>query len=93
MSAPKAPVRELPPSNWPHLALHQRVRDALAAMPSHFRPDVHITGLSAPNLHTLNTPLGATIEEQATAGDRPARHGPRALPRWARKWGFEGIFR
>lgn len=67
MSAPKAPVRELPPRSWPHYDLYQRVRDALAAMPSHFRPDVHITGLSAPNLHTLNTPLGATIEEQATA--------------------------
>lgn len=36
-------------------------------MPSHFRPDIHITGLSTPNLHTLNTPLGATIEDQAVA--------------------------
>lgn len=67
MSGSTPPVREPPPADWPHLALYQRVRDALAAMPSHFRPDVHIAGLSAPNLHTLNTPLGATIEEQATA--------------------------
>ena len=36
-------------------------------MPSHFAPEIRITGLSTPNLHTLNTPLGATIEEQATA--------------------------
>lgn len=63
---PQPPTRDPPPANWPHLALYQRVRDAIAAMPSHFRPDIHITGLSAPNLHTLNTPLGATIEEQAT---------------------------
>lgn len=67
MSGATPPVRKLPPPEWEHSGLYGRVRDALAAMPSHFRPDVHITGLSAPNLHTLNTPLGATIEEQATA--------------------------
>lgn len=59
------PVRVLPPPDWEHADLYQRVRDAIAAMPSHFKPDIHITGLSTPNLHTLNTPLGATIEDQS----------------------------
>ena len=64
---PAPPKTTLPPPKWPHFELYNLVRDALAAMPSHFRPDIHITGLSTPNLHTLNTPLGATIEEQAVA--------------------------
>lgn len=34
-------------------------------MPAHFRTETFITGIVATDLHTLNTVLGAAIEEQA----------------------------
>lgn len=36
-------------------------------MHSYFKPEIHIVGVNTPDLHTLNTVLGATIEEQAVA--------------------------
>ena len=41
-----------------------RVRDALASLPIHFRTETRISGVNATDLHTLNTVLGATIEEE-----------------------------
>lgn len=64
---PAPPKPRLPPSSWRHKRTYELVWDALAAMPSHFRPEIHITGLNTPDLFTLNTPLGATIEEQAVS--------------------------
>jgi hypothetical protein len=40
---------------------------AMEALPAYFRPDTHIEGINAPDLHTLNSVLGATIEDQAVA--------------------------
>ncbi|MBY0512748.1 MAG: hypothetical protein K2P78_02410 [Gemmataceae bacterium] len=64
---PPAPQRQPPANTWPHYALYERVRDALLAIPTHFRTETYIAGVMATDLHTLNTVLGATIEEQAVA--------------------------
>src|SRR5580658_3324860 len=58
------PERELPEASWEHFALYQSVREAIATMPVYFRTETHISGILATDLHTLNTVLGATIEEQ-----------------------------
>lgn len=67
MTAPSPPSRAVLPSRWPHADLHDRVRDALTALPSYFKPETRISGVSAVDLHTLNTMLGATIENQTVA--------------------------
>lgn len=61
---PSAPVRNLPGASWEHAALYKSVREAIATLPVYFRTETHISGVMATDLHTLNTVLGATIEEQ-----------------------------
>ena len=51
-----------PAAGWPHRNLYDRVIDALHALPSRFRTSLRIAGISATDLFTLNTPLGAAIE-------------------------------
>ncbi|MBU9569692.1 hypothetical protein [Burkholderia multivorans] len=51
-----------PATDWQHRALYDRVLDALHALPSRFRTSLRIAGISATDLFTLNTPLGAAIE-------------------------------
>lgn len=58
------PQRSLPASNSEHFALYQSVREAVASLPIYFRTETHIAGVMATDLHTLNSVLGATIEEQ-----------------------------
>lgn len=58
------PDREPPSEAWQHFALYKNVRDAISALPAYFRTETHIAGIMATDLHTLNTALGATIEEQ-----------------------------
>jgi len=58
------PKRKLPPEDWEHRRLYERVRDAIAALPAYFRTETYISGVMATDLHTLNTVLGATIEDQ-----------------------------
>ena len=58
-----APVRESV-REWEHFELYQDVREAIACLPVYFRTETHISGIMATDLHTLNTVLGATIEEQ-----------------------------
>jgi len=62
--APGAPGRELPAATWEHNDLYKSVREAIASLPIYFRTETHISGIMATDLHTLNTVLGATIEEQ-----------------------------
>lgn len=63
-ATPKPPVRTNGPAkNWKHRALYDRVLDALHALPSRFRTSLRIAGISATDLFTLNTPLGAAIEQ------------------------------
>ena len=52
-----------PPASWPHRQLYDRVLDALHALPARFRTSLRIAGISATDLFTLNTPLGAAIEQ------------------------------
>ncbi len=47
-----------------HYRLYKDVREAIASLPIYFRTETHISGIMATDLHTLNTVLGATIEEQ-----------------------------
>lgn len=58
------PSRELPTAEWEHYELYKAVREAIASLPIYFRTETHISGIMATDLHTLNTVLGATIEEQ-----------------------------
>ena len=62
--APTAPTRELPANDWQHFQLYKDVREAISCLPIYFRTETHISGIMATDLHTLNTVLGATIEEQ-----------------------------
>ncbi|MDE0272225.1 MAG: hypothetical protein OXP11_13580, partial [Gammaproteobacteria bacterium] len=61
---PQPPVRKLPDSDWEHIQLYRNVREAIASLPIYFRTETQISGIMATDLHTLNTVLGATIEEQ-----------------------------
>jgi hypothetical protein len=61
---PVEPSRELPSSQWEHYQLYKAVREAISCLPIYFRTETHISGIAATDLHTLNTVLGATIEEQ-----------------------------
>ena len=63
-AAPATPTRELPENDWEHFRLYRDVREAIACLPIYFRTETHISGIMATDLHTLNTVLGATIEEQ-----------------------------
>lgn len=64
--ASSEPQREPLGERWLELhgGLHGNVRDALTALPAFFRTETMIAGITATDLHTLNTVLGATIEEQ-----------------------------
>ena len=50
-----------------HGRLYADVREAVASLPLHFRTETHIAGIAATDLHTLNTVLGASIEEQVVS--------------------------
>lgn len=56
-----------PAGSWPHYALYRRVLDAVYAIPAHFASRTVIEGIVATDLQTLNTVLGASIEEQVVA--------------------------
>lgn len=53
-----------PPDGWMHKRLWLGVRDALKALPAHFHSDTFIEGVNATDVFTLNSALGATIENQ-----------------------------
>ena len=52
-----------PPNNWPHRPLYDRVLAALHALPSFFTTSLNISGVRVTDLHTLNSALGASIEQ------------------------------
>ena len=62
--APTPPTRKLPDEGWAHHGLYKRVREALLSLPLHFRTQTYIEGISAIDIFTLNSALGATIENQ-----------------------------
>lgn len=53
-----------PPINWVHRELWMGVKNALKALPAHFHSDTFIEGVNATDVFTLNSALGATIENQ-----------------------------
>jgi len=61
---PVAPSRALPEPGDDNYQLYKDVREAISSLPIYFRTETHISGIMATDLHTLNTVLGATIEEQ-----------------------------
>ena len=56
-----------PSDSWEHYRLYRMVIDALYAVPAHFTSRTSIEGIAATDLQTLNTVLGAAIEEQVVA--------------------------
>jgi hypothetical protein len=50
------------------VALWWDVRAALYALPSYFQSRINIAGVPAPDLYSINSLLGATIEEQVVTG-------------------------
>lgn len=58
------PSRDLPSIEDEHYRLYRNVREAISSLPIYFRTETHISGIMATDLHTLNTVLGATIEDQ-----------------------------
>lgn len=58
-------IKRIEPSNaWKHKRLWRGVIDALKALPAHFHSDTFIEGVNATDVFTLNSALGATIENQ-----------------------------
>ncbi len=58
-------IKRIEPSDtWPHKRLWRGVIDALKALPAHFHSDTFIEGVNATDVFTLNSALGATIENQ-----------------------------
>lgn len=51
-----------PPPDWQD-GLYQRVVDAIYALPGLFKTSLNISGVRATDLFTLNTALGASIEQ------------------------------
>lgn len=60
---PAAPA-QVEPAAWEHFELWKRVTDALRSLPDHFKTTTNIEGMLATDIFTLNSALGATIEEQ-----------------------------
>lgn len=58
------PSKNLPSTMDEHYQLYRDVREAISSLPVYFRTETHISGIMTTDLHTLNTVLGATIEEQ-----------------------------
>ena len=73
----------LPPTEWPHHKLYESVKQALYSVPSYFRTDTVIEGISATDIFTLNAALGATIENQVVA----------TLNQMRELWDTEGKYR
>lgn len=70
---PPPPDRKLP-EGWEHSELYQNVRSAIATLPAYFRTETRISGINVTDLQTLNTALGATIEEQVVTTLNAVRH-------------------
>jgi len=63
-TTPPNPSKVLPKPGDEHYQLYKDLREAISSLPIYFRTETHISGIMATDLHTLNTVLGATIEEQ-----------------------------
>jgi hypothetical protein len=73
-AVPAEPAADLPPAparvepvEWEHFELWKRVGDAIRSLPDHFKTSTNIEGMLATDIFTLNSALGATIEEQVVS--------------------------
>ena len=71
---PQAPRPQSFPEGGPEALLDRRVREALAAVPAHFRTTTRIDGLDANDLFSLNSVMGNTIEIQVVETLNRLRH-------------------
>lgn len=63
-AVPPAPMRAGgPPQDWVHRQLYERVIAALYALPGSFQTSLNIAGVRVTDLYTLNSALGASIEQ------------------------------
>ena len=60
----KEPKPNEPAKTWPHYNFYKNIRTVLQNLPIYFRTETYIEGILATDIFTLNTALGATIEEQ-----------------------------
>lgn len=58
------PKKVFPNEKWEHYKLYKHIKEAILSLPIYFRTDTIITGFSATDIFTLNSALGATIEDQ-----------------------------
>jgi hypothetical protein len=89
VAVPK-PELQLPPALDPvQQALWEGTRDALYALPSYFTSRLVVQDVLATDLHTFNSSLGATIEQQVVNALNELRNvwddGSWALFRWERQ--------
>lgn len=62
------PIRNPPTEEgWPHFRLWSKVQEALRALPGYFQTKTNIEGVLATDIFTLNSALGAAIEEQVVS--------------------------
>ena len=61
------PNTSQPDVSWPHFQAYRRIIEAIYAIPAHFNSRTVIEGIPATDLQTLNTVLGAAIEEQVVS--------------------------
>lgn len=61
------PSPSQPDATWRHFQVYQRAIEAIYAIPAHFNSRTVIEGIPATDLQTLNTVLGAAIEEQVVS--------------------------
>jgi len=65
----QAPVRTGGPDHsWPHRSLYDNVIKTLYALPEEFRTSLQISDFRATDIFTLNTALGASIEDAVVNG-------------------------
>ena len=61
------PSPSQPDAAWPHFQVHRRIIEAVFAIPAHFNSRTVIEDIPATDLQTLNTVLGAAIEDQVVS--------------------------
>jgi hypothetical protein len=57
-----------PAADWPHRTLYDNVRKTLFALPEEFTTSLHISDFRATDIFTLNSALGASIEDAVVRG-------------------------
>jgi hypothetical protein len=68
-TTPTAPTKSGgPPPNWPHRKLYENVVKTLYALPEEFSTSLRISDFRATDIFTLNSALGASIEDAVVNG-------------------------